>query len=492
MIEKPLALLCTILAFVGLLERHASAQTWQAHQLTHFTGTRGLVQCSAVADTLGNIHHYFIARMGNGVETPHVPMLYMRTDIYGHVLTDTVRVSFSGPFNLNIEPDYCCVVGDGANSWCLFADSAAGHDWWDGLGLYLTGRDVHGDQLLPATMLGWPMVVEGPASWDMSASLRTADSTVHAVGAPSPFFYYRCTTAGQTLTWQQHLDGVVDGVGPFVQTGPDGTVWAAMRDGWSPTTEVVLIRFGPDSSETVYHPFPSGNIVHWGIGGFALDSHYNFHFLLGCDTVQAGYYRLDTNMVVQESYTIDPGPVGFGAIRADTAGNCVTVWGKEPGLKWAVRRHDGVWTRPPEYIDRDMEGSSFTIVSMDTGRIAFTVAGCPRTQDVLQLYLYTYGFPPDTTQSSAGSRIAPLRSVTLSAFPNPFTSSLHVELPVANAPAIAVFDILGRTAWSSPLPQGSRSIILNDPRLAHLPSGTYFLALRGNSHCVPFQITHFK
>jgi hypothetical protein len=474
--------------FVGLLlfAANASAQEWQSYQLTDFPPNGSVRQCGTVADSLGNLHHYFIAGLGNGIDPWYVPELYLRTDFYGHVLTDTVRVNgFNGD---NCWPSYTSVVGDGANSWCLFSDQLSPEN--DTRGLYLTGRNIQGQEILPATLLGVPSGGGGPPSWDLAAVLRTSDSTLHVVGNGISYHYYRFTTSGQVLVWNQRIDGLVVGVDPQVHLGPDGAVWAAMRDGYSDAhTDILLVRFGEDTSQTVYRPFVgTPQMAHWYMWDYGIDAGYNFHFLLCSDTVGMAYFRLDSSLTLRESHVLGAQNYGFAKMRVDSAGNCVLVWDNAPGLKWAYRRADGTWIHSPTIIDANMEAASFSIVVMDSERFAFTAEAGPHGS-LEQLYLYTYNFPPYNAvpQPRHSNPI-----VAISAYPNPFTSSLTLNLPQAAAKEVTLYDILGRIVFSQPVPTGARTLNLTPSALGSLPSGTYFLALRGNSATVPLQITHFK
>ena len=120
---RPLILL--LLAF--LLATAAFGQEWQSYPLTDYP-SGGVRQCGSVMDTLGNAHHYFITALGDIDFTWQT--YYMRTDMYGRVLTDTVRLdTYTGPYS---HSSFTSVVGDGANSWCVFSQ-ADGPEWHHGL-----------------------------------------------------------------------------------------------------------------------------------------------------------------------------------------------------------------------------------------------------------------------------------------------------------------------------------------------------------------------
>jgi hypothetical protein len=112
---RPLILL--LLAF--LFATAAFGQEWQAYPLTDYTSGE-VRQCGSVMDTLGNVHHYFITALGDIDFTWQT--YYMRTDMYGRVLTDTVRLdTYTGPYS---HSSFTSVVGDGANSWCVSSSPA--------------------------------------------------------------------------------------------------------------------------------------------------------------------------------------------------------------------------------------------------------------------------------------------------------------------------------------------------------------------------------
>jgi hypothetical protein len=457
----------------------AFGQTWQHYQLTNFPEPGQVRQCGSVADTLGNLHHYFIAAFG-----PYDYALYYdRTDAYGHVLTDTIRIDgFSDRFN---PPFFTSVVGDGSHSWCVFSARATTARQ---RGLYLAGRDVDGQESQPTRLLGYPGGGEGPPSWDLSAVYRAQDSTIHLVGNVDPYCYYRFRTNGDTLIWHRRIDGVNWGAGPQIHLGPDGTPWAAMRSDYGiGRTEVLLVRFGEDTSETVYRPF-GRDVLTYALG-FSIDAAYGFNFMLNSDTLALGYIQLDSSLSLTSSYALDSTFDGFGTMEGDSVGNCLFVWDKDPGLKWAFRRADGTWMQRPTLISAHMTASSFSVVTMDSDRFAFTCQGHLRPEEpFLELQLYTYGFPPDAVPTVRVSQPA----ASLTAYPNPFGSALQIDLPATGGRRITLFDILGRTVWTAPLLPNASHVWVGDPSLAQLPSGTYFVSVQGNQPVAPKQIVHFK
>jgi hypothetical protein len=438
-----------------------------------------------VADSLGNLHHYFVENFGNALS--FYSLYYLRTDIYGHVLTDTVKLNgFAGPWALTI---YTNVMGDGAHSWCSFGE----YTHWQqnpygdrSRGLFLTERDINGQEVFAPRLVGPDGGYEGPPSWDMASALRVQDSTIHTVGNILPFYYYRYTTRGESLIWRRPIDGLlISGVDPSIHISSDGVPWAAMRH--DNGRSVLLVRFGSDTSQATYLPF-TGPPGLWYAWNFGIDQDHNFHFLAGNANVDGAYYRLDSSLAVTDSLSLAPSWVAFGTIKVDNAGNCLLIWDKDPGLSWAYRRADGTWTVPPTVIDPGKSGSNISIVVMDSTHFAFTCQGRPRTQEYMQFCLYTYGFPPDV---AASPRMLP-SAATLTAYPNPFSSTLQLNLPNESSQAVVIYDILGREVWSSPLSAGMRTVTLNDPHLANLPSGTYYLSVTGTSPAAPIEIHHIK
>ncbi len=473
---------CLCLLLVFWCASSGGAQEWQSYQLTNFPPAGQVRQCGSVMDTLGHVHHYFIAWMGSSVTNHRT--YYLRTDIYGQVLTDTMRLdAFADPQCL---PFFTSVVGDGANSWCVFSQRQ-GLDWRHGL--YLSGHGSDGNVIMPTTLLGYPGGGEGPPSWDLSATYRATDQTIHLVGNTLPFFYYRFKVMGpDTQIWHQPIDGVTLGVDPEIHLGPDGVPWAAMRNDLFPGTEILLVRFGEDTSQTVYHPFGQ-DVPSWYLFDFGIDDNYNFHFMVNSDTADIGYIRLDHNLIVQESRTIDSSFLGYGTMKVDPAGNCLFVWSDEVhGLKWAYRQADGAWPHSPSILASNREGSSFSIIAMDSTRFAFTCQGASMTSSYMQYWMYTFGYPPP---NDAAENPRPSQTALISAYPNPFTSSLNLELPTS-AQALTIYDLLGRTVWSQQLSSGARRVSIADQSLNQLPSGVYFLKVAGNTEILPQRIIHFK
>ena len=293
----------------------------------------------------------------------------------------------------------------------------------------------------------------------MGITLRQADSTIHVVGVSYPDFYYRFTTHAETLMWQRPIDGLVWGEGPKIHLGPDGVPWAAMHsEPGGGASEVQLVRFGEDTSQTVYWPF-RGERHQWYVYDFGIDAAYNFHFILANDTAIVAYARLDSSRQLQEWRTFGQTGYVFATIQVDPAGNCGFAWYHSiSGVHWAYRLTDGTWTHPPTVIDPLTHASSFSIVKMDSERFAFTAQG-DRQGGFLQLRLYTYGFPPDA--ASRPRTGAPL--VSLTAYPNPFVSTLTVRLPASTAGSVILYDVLGRFVWSQPICDGQRIVRLSDP-----------------------------
>ena len=499
MIKKHLALLCTILALLGLLERHASAQEWVHYQLTNFPGYDQVNECGSVVDTFGNIHHYLACTMGYPNPNPTSrPLYYLRTDFYGHILTDTVRIN--GPNTVYTALADVSVMGDGNHSWCTFRTEIPGQG--RRIGLYLTERDANGNEVLPPTVLDYPCSPGGSAGWGCGAALTTQDSTIHWIGLPSSgsgFRYCRFTTQSETLIWARPIDGTAYGCGnPSLIISPhDNRPWAglivAAQDGGY--DGIRLVRFNADTSQTVFHPTAAGSELGLYQRGFAMDGSGRVHIVSGPDTAHSAYAILDSTMqqVVEwrtVSQTLDCTP----GLKVDSTGNTFLLCGFGAGLSWLNRRADGTWPHPPTLLDPQLQAMDFSILAMDSERFAFTCMCLPfGSGESNQLRLYTYGFPPDTAQNAISPKVAaPHKEETIAAYPNPFSSSLRLELPNGEKRTVVLYDLLGREVWAQAVADGVKNVAVNDPHLAELPSGTYWLSLKGKGDIKPVKITHCK
>ena len=267
-------------------------------------------------------------------------------------------------------PFFTSVVGDGANSWCVFSQQQ-GPNWRRGL--YLSGHGSDGNVIMPTTLLGYPGGGEGPPSWDLSAAYRASDQTIHLVGNALPFFYYRFKVTGpDSQIWHQPIDGVTLGVDPEIHLGPDGVPWAAMRNDLFPGTEILLVRFGEDTSQTVYHPFGQ-DVSLWYVHDFGIDANYDFHFMVSSDTVDLAYIRLDSSLQVQEAdKRLDSSLVVTARCGPIRQGIAFLYGIVTPEWRWAYRAADGTWVQTPAVIDPLTRAGSFSIVAMDSGQFAFT------------------------------------------------------------------------------------------------------------------------
>lgn len=468
---------------VAGLASGAWSQQWQSYQLTDFPPPGQVRECSSLADSFGNHHHYFYVQF-HPLHVPSQVLFYMRTDFYGNILTDTVRLNgFAGN-----QPAPRCIraVGNGSHSWCVFGERVPTEQT---RGLFLTERDENGQEVMPPTLLGYDGAWEG---WNTSALLDPVNNIIHLVGTnTNPCYYYRFTTTAETLQWQRPINGMLNqGLNTSMILSPvDGLPWASMITANSEMGYLLLVRFNEDSSQTVYFPLEDQSI---GIGhnGFGMDANGRLDIRGGTDTVQSAYFHVDStfqNIIDQQ--TLSQTVAGFGALQTDSAGNCLMVWSNGVyGLRWAYRRADGQWMPRPALIDTNMYLNFFSIVNMENQRLAFTAEGVRRSEDFSQVYLYTCGFPPNGVTTPKPVTL----SQTFSAYPNPFGSSLQLTLPGLPDQTVILYDILGRTVWTQRVLAGVYNLNVTDPRLALLPFGTYFLALQGHSQIVPIQITHIK
>jgi hypothetical protein len=140
--------LAVIVGLLLLLAALASAQEWQSYQLTHFVVPGQVDRCESVADTFGHLHHYVNCHVGSHGDWAN--LYYLRTDFYGHLLTDTTLI-YSRLDTAGLSMDVA-VVTDGANAWCMYQARIPN----EGLrcGLYMTARNSQGQEILPPIMLG--------------------------------------------------------------------------------------------------------------------------------------------------------------------------------------------------------------------------------------------------------------------------------------------------------------------------------------------------
>ncbi len=467
-----------VVAWLVGLASCAWGQEWQSYQLTNLPGT-SVRECSSVADTFGNLHHYLYCQM-DPINLRAEPVYYMRTDFYGNVLTDTVRLNnFAGDY-----PAPRCVhaLTDGEYSWCTFVEFAGPEQ---PRGLFLTQRDHNGFEVMPPTLVGYGV----SSDENSSAVLDAANGTIHAVAGMIPPYYYRFTVTAETLLWRKPINGILtEGLNTSMILSPaDGRPWASMVTANSQTGFFLVVRFGADTSQSTFLPL-QGSGVGVGHDQFGMDTNRNSDFGIGVDTAHMAYVRLDSTFQNILDYRTVSRFDGSGSLKTDAAGNCFYVSSVGRSLYWMFRRYDGEWIHPLAAIDSNMEAFEYSIVEMDTGRFAFTAVSLPRFQDFSQVRLYIYGFPPNGVTAPKPATTAE----SLSAYPNPFGSTLQLSLPGLQNQSVVLFDILGRTVWSQTVPAGIHDVKVSDPRLAQLPYGIYFLALQGHSSVVPIQITHIK
>lgn len=333
---------------------------------------------------------------------------------------------------------------------------------------------------------------DGDGTWGtFDAHLTVTNHTIVTSGIST---YSRFTTDGDTLLWRHPLDGLgySPANGSYIAAGPDSAIWIASTisvPGWY-HREIVLIRLGEDTTQTVYYPFADSE-RQWYCYDFDIDANYQFHFLVYCDTMGFAYVRLDSAMQRLEWRSLWEYP-GFGTLQLDSSGNCLIIFDDQGSLFWAYRSHMGTWTHLPAEICGDY-GVDFSIVVMDSERFAFTATTMQDTEpynpfEPQQVRLYTYGYPPD-----AASPVKPVvRIGPLTAYPNPFSSVLQLRVSDPKARVLTMYDILGRVVYVTQLPPEARSWTLAEPAFSSLPSGTYYLSLKGTQAMVPIPIIHIK
>ena len=453
------------------------AQDWVSYRLTDWpppnTATR---ECGAVADTFGNIHVY----LSTAFEQQYDRLHYLRANFYGQVLTDTALIDTTTL--IGAHPSSMTVVGNDENAWCVWANFVSNDPPFTST--FMAERGAIGQEQMPMTLLGYGGVVGGP-DWNTDAALRRSDNTIHMVNYRH---YFRFTTLGDTLVWRKRLDGVpINTVGPKIALAPDGTPWmAALNDLGNLNAEVLLIRFGQDTSQTVYHPF-AGQDVHWLIYGFEIDRNYQFHFMLNTDTARVAYARMDTTFQLLEWRVLERPYDSHASMGMDSTGNNLFVWDDGMQMQWAARRADGTWPHPSAVIGPSIDGMSFSVVALDSEWFAFTGQFAWDT-DRANVGLFTYGTPPN-----ALSPIHPHTTLLpISVYPNPFSGQFQLDISTPGASAVALYDILGRQVWLAPLTLNMTRWIVADPQLSMLPSGSYFLHIQGTQPSAPIQIIHLK
>jgi hypothetical protein len=455
--NKQLLMICLCLSLASA----ALGQTWRSYRLTHFPGNGQVRGCSSVMDSVGNIHTYFTCYLPDQLSRQR--QYYLRCNTSGRILTDTVAVN-SGAANSN--PWYPMCLSDGQTTYDVFSDWVPQNQTQRGI--FITAHDTSGDESLSPAFLGYGGGTGG-AAWDYRSALNSATGTIHMVNISGR--YKRFRTNGDTLIWRGMIDGVVNPIDPEIHIAPDGTAWAAMRSDIFPEggTEIVIVHFASDTSQIVYRPF-GRDVHHWYVDDFGIDSHYDFHLSVSCDTAGLAYARLDSNLQVSEWRTLNRTFDGNATMKSDTAGNCLFVWNDYTGLWWTFRSACGVWTYSPTVIEPDVRAYSFSIVAMDSNRIAFTAECALQSEQSTQLALYTYGYP------DAVSPGRPTASpVLFSVYPNPTNGSAMLRGPLGSVKTIVMYNVLGQQVrtLASPTLYGNASTLPME--FDGLPSGAYFL-----------------
>ena len=416
-----------------------------------------------------------------------MPVYYFRTGYYGRLLTDTVRLN---GFNTGwITVGDLRAVGDGNHTWCSFRTPIPGQSsrW----GVYMTERDAQGEEIYPAQLLDYPLSdAYGPLGYNAACAFLPGARTIHWTGlmpAGHRYRYARMTASADTLIGGRRIDGVdyrCSNV-TLVASPHDGHPWASMvvaaeNGGFD---GIRLVRFNADTSQTVYHPLPETSLGIWP-NSLAIDGHGDFFTVMGCDFVHAAFVLLDSvTQQVREWRTIDRTHDCFASVVADSAGNCGGLLSFVPGVRWFWRSADGSWPHPPAEISANLDAWHVSIVQATEERFAFT-ATCIEDdagKATTQMRLYTFGFPLDTAQAPDRAQNSRSISVGVSAYPNPFSAALQIEMPDTRAQAVVLYDVLGREVWSKEVAEGVRQMSVTDARLGELPSGTYYLAVKGSS-----------
>jgi hypothetical protein len=487
-------ILLLLLAVLPSLLQTAWCQEWHSYQLTHFPAPASVQYCSSVADTFGHVHTYMVVNMLESAPPPYIRVYYVRTDFYGHVLTDTTWITnFVSPDSS--YPGYARAVGDGHHSWCVFDEFIPGDIYH---GVYLTERDENGEVVTPPVLVGRNNIGRDWAD----AVLDPLDRTIYLVGSQSAGTFDQFTTRGDSVRWHAPIDGMLDDrlSWSVIISPADRHPWVSMVTQNLAHTQGAfqVVRLGEDTSQVVYTALP-GTSFGPGQQAFGMDASRNSDFWGGCDTARSAYVRLDSTFQTILEWRTLSRYNNRGTVKTDSSGNCLVLWSNTwYGLSWGYRRSDGAWPYGLNWIDQNMYVDFYSVITMQDQRFAFTIDGAPRGTDFTQVWLYTYGFPPDAAVEPQTTK----QIGELAVHPNPFGSTFTVEIPNTLSKRLLLYDLLGRLVWSRDIPANAGQMVIRDPLLAMLPSGTYYLTLSENLRLgsAPLQsfphgavqITHFK
>ena len=456
-----------------LMATAAPSQEWRVFQVTRFPIT---------VPTVWGIHDFDVTRTPDGhlhfqlqtnVDFQHGEMrnYYLRTDDYGHVLTDTTLLDPHADYRAH-TPWHPASVGDGqGNVWNLWSEQ--GDSLTESVHLYITACNSLGQTWLPPVRLGFGASGGSASSDVMDAAYSAVDSSIliaYAFG-----YYHRISRTGDILEWRQRLPETRPLARMFMHTDYQGYAWAATRPSLGQPADIALYRFLPDSGVEVHYPFGPTDSERWGVYDFAFGPDGSWHALVYHDSVQMAYVQLDSNFVLQEWRTLirPHNDYQSGSLGVDPGGNCLIVWWRESSNYqpwWALRNAAGEWVAEPQAMAVEGQTGWIHILPSGTGR--WVVASA-----FMNLYVFNYGYPPDTATTVPHHTVTATPLYTVG--PNPFSSFLTIKALNGRSTVLRLYDILGREVLAQEIPAGVASHTFTSPLLAQLPSGKYFVSVQG-------------
>ncbi len=452
------AALAPLILLAGTQSVHA--QGWQQFTLTDFSLPNGVEYAESVVDSSGNIHIYFIA----SITAYDYPLYYMRVSPYGEILTDTVRINAFIPDAL---PTNIGVVGDGTGrTWCVWGDRTIATP--PQRALYLARRDIEGNEIAPPRLLGRGGGGMSPVANELDVVFRPSDSTLHIFGDVLPYYYYRITLEGDSIIWRQPISEPIIGYSPHLGIAPNGRVWGAVRNSLvGGDTDLLLIRFNEDSTQSVFRPFGSHTGLRWAPYDMTIDSSGNFRILVYCDSANFAYCVLDSNLMLQEWSRLGHDSFFYPALGLDSVGRCMIVWEYTLGFYWALHDSGNTWVQEPQRIGPANGIYSLSVSSASNGRWLVT---CPMDEP-RQMILSTYGYPPNHTSNRMPLTIANEPR----AYPNPFnaTTTLSFFLSHTAPVSLTIFNLLGQAIYQADLGMLNAGEYRQLFDASELPSGVY-------------------
>lgn len=473
-----------LILFVCLALNSGSwAQDWQRYQVTRFPitdpQTWGVRDFDVTRTPDGSLHF----QLQTYWDWAHDEMsnYYLRTDDYGHILTDTTLLDPHG--NVGHTPWHAASVGDGqGNVWNLWSemDSAYHHH------LYITACNSLGQTWLPPVKLGLGSSGGALSNQVMDAAYSAVDSSI--IVSYEFGYYHRISRTGERLEWRRDLPETRPFAWMFMHTDYHGYAWAGTRPSLGQPADIALYKFLPDSGVQAYYPFGPTDTERWGLYDFAFGPDGSWHALVYHDSAQMAYVQLDSNFVLQEWRTLIQTHLDaeFWSLCVDPAGNCLIIWERESSdwrPWWALRNAAGEWVVEPQLMGIDAIMAQIHIIPTGAGRwVVPTATG--------NLYIFNYGYPPDTMSVVTGRTVTITPPLVIG--PNPFSSSLTIGALGGRGGSVRLYDILGRKVLTHKIPTGVVSFTISNPLLTQLPSGSYFLSLDGQRRNQALPIIHVR